>query len=67
MDFFVVSTMQSVFQSDALEQTRPMTYYIESPEAVSAAFDNIAYAKCKFRNRFFSHSFIYAIDSYTHN
>lgn len=47
MDFYVVDTLQNVFLSDALEQTRPMTNYIESPAAVSGAFDNIAYAKCK--------------------
>lgn len=48
MEYFVVSTLHNVFQLDALEDTRPMTYYIESPAAISNAFDNIAYAKCKF-------------------
>lgn len=47
MEYYVVGTLQNVFQSDALEQTRPMTNYIESPAAVSGSFDNIAYAKCK--------------------
>lgn len=50
MDYFVVNTVQSVFQLDALENTRPMTFYVESPEAVSNAFDNIAYAKCELIN-----------------
>lgn len=50
MDYFVVSTLQNVFQSDALEQTRPMTHYIESPKAVSDVFDNVAYAKCELIN-----------------
>jgi len=45
MDYFVVNTLQNVFQSDALETTRPMTHYVESPSAVSGLFDNIAYAK----------------------
>lgn len=50
MDYYVVNTLQNVFQSDALEQTRPMTNYIESPSAISGSFDNIAYAKCELIN-----------------
>lgn len=47
MDYYVVNTLQNVFQSDALDTTRPMTHYVESPQAVSGLFDNIAYAKCE--------------------
>lgn len=48
MDYFVVNTLHSVFASDALETTRPMTHYVESPGAISGLFDNIAYEKCKY-------------------
>lgn len=54
MDYYVVNTLQDVFQSDALQQTHPMTNYIESPGAISAAFDNIAYAKCELINWFYT-------------
>lgn len=47
MDYFVIRTLQSVFQSDASPTQRPMTYYVESPQAISGLFSNIAYAKCK--------------------
>lgn len=47
MDYFVIRTLQSVFQSDASATVRPMTYYVESPSAISGLFSNIAYAKCK--------------------
>lgn len=55
MDYYVVNTLQDVFQSDALQQTHPMTNYIESPAAISAAFDNIAYAKCELIVLYSSH------------
>lgn len=42
---FVVETLQSVFQSDAFETTRPITQYAEDPTAVSALFDDIVYGK----------------------
>lgn len=48
MDYFVIRTLQSVFQSDASPTQRPMTYYVESPQAISGLFSNIAYAKCKY-------------------
>lgn len=47
MDYFVIRTLQSVFQSDASPTQRPMTYYVESPSAISNLFSSIAYAKCK--------------------
>lgn len=47
MDYFVIRTLQSVLQSDASPTQRPMTYYVESPQAISGLFSNIAYAKCK--------------------
>lgn len=49
LDFYVLETVQNVMSSDSLESTRPMSHYVESPAAVSALFDNIAYAKCKSR------------------
>lgn len=29
--------------------TRPMTHYLENPQAVANLFDEIAYAKCKLK------------------
>lgn len=52
LDFYVVDTLQDVFQSDERETTRPMTHYAESAEGVLALFDNIAYAKCKLNFHF---------------
>lgn len=49
MDYFVIRTLQSVLQSDASPTVRPMTYYVESPQAISGLFSNIAYAKCKWK------------------
>lgn len=48
LDTLVFSNVQNAMISDATTSTRPMTYYVESPRAVSALFDNVAYAKCKY-------------------
>jgi hypothetical protein len=44
----VVATLQSVFERDAYETTRPMNTYNESPAELRALFDFVAYDKCKF-------------------
>lgn len=44
---FVVTQFQRALEVDATENTRPMTFYVESPEAVRNLFDDIAYSKCK--------------------
>lgn len=66
MDYFVIRTLQSVFQSDASPTQRPMTYYVESPQAISGLFSNIAYAKCKLIfNTFVSNAVSYQEDQFT--
>lgn len=45
--YFIVRRLQVALQADAKETTRPMTHYVESPEAISSLFDSIAYPKCK--------------------
>lgn len=47
LDYYVLHTLQNVMNSDALESTRVMSQYVDSPTAISRLFDNIAYAKCK--------------------
>lgn len=43
----VIRSLQYVFQSDASPTQRPMTYYVESPQAISNQFSNIVYDKGK--------------------
>ncbi|XP_037044998.1 aminopeptidase N-like [Bradysia coprophila] len=57
MDYFVIRTLQSVLQSDASPTIRPMTYYVESPQAISGLFSNIAYAKSGSVLRMWLHAF----------
>lgn len=45
IDYFVVRTMQNVFQSDASTATRPMSLYVEHPNDIERQFSNIAYDK----------------------
>lgn len=47
IDYFVVRTMQNVFQSDALATSRPMSLYVEHPNDIERQFSNIAYDKGK--------------------
>lgn len=49
MDYFVVRTLQNVFQSDALT-SRPMSLYVEHPNDIERQFSNIAYDKGKKKN-----------------
>lgn len=50
IDYFVVRTMQNVFQSDALVTSRPMSLYVEHPNDIERQFSNIAYDKGKSEN-----------------
>jgi aminopeptidase N len=46
-DFMLTATCQPVFDRDAYETTRPMSYYVEDPVSVQNLFDFVAYSKCK--------------------
>lgn len=45
IDYFLVRTLQNVFQSDASAGTRPMSLYVEHPNDIDRQFSNIAYDK----------------------
>lgn len=45
--YFNVQKVQNAFRSDALETTRAMLSYAETPSDISGLFDRIAYDKCK--------------------
>jgi aminopeptidase N len=47
-DLMVVRILQSVFELDSYETTRPMNTYNESPAELRSLFDFVAYDKCKF-------------------
>lgn len=56
IDYFLVRTMQNVFQTDAAVNSRPMSLYIEHPNAIEQQFSNIAYDKGKLRELTFLRS-----------
>lgn len=61
-DTFLVETVQPVMETDSNPSIRPMTYYVESPEAIDRLFDNVAYSKCEFSQvemSFHAHNFVY--------
>lgn len=45
-ELFAVEAAQSILYRDSSLTTRPMTWYEESPRAVAALFDGVAYSKC---------------------
>lgn len=45
-ELFAVAQLQDVLKRDS-PASRPMTSYAESPKAVAALFDFVAYGKCK--------------------
>lgn len=47
-ELFAVEATQSVLYSDSSLNTRPMTWYVESPNEISRLFDAIAYSKGEF-------------------
>lgn len=46
-DYFVIKAQHNAFATDALETSRPMTYYVEDPLSVSGIFDFVIYSKGK--------------------
>lgn len=46
MDQYVTAVNQRAMDNDATTITRPMSYYAETPTAIRALFDRIAYQKC---------------------
>lgn len=61
-ELFAVEATQSVLYSDSSLNTRPMTWYVESPIGISRLFDAIAYSKGEFNvisSVFFVLFFIY--------
>lgn len=42
---FVVEQLQTVFYTDSLDTTRPMTHPVNSPDEISSVFDGISYSK----------------------
>ncbi|XP_055525034.1 aminopeptidase N-like [Wyeomyia smithii] len=56
-ELFVIEAVQTAFQSDALESTRAMNWYVESPAAIAELFDDIAYQKAGSVLRQLQHAF----------
>lgn len=48
-EYFAATTRYNILRSDALSASHPMTHHIETPGAIDAMFNNIAYGKCKYR------------------
>lgn len=46
-DHFNIQKLQNTLRVDALETTRAMHTYAETPTAIMSLFDRIAYDKCK--------------------
>ena len=49
-ELFAVEATQSVLFSDSSLNTRPMTWYVETPNGISRLFDAIAYSKGEFKH-----------------
>lgn len=45
-ELFAVEVAQNILSRDSSLNTRPMTKYEETPGAVAALFDSVAYSKC---------------------
>lgn len=45
MDYFVVEVAQLMFFADAIQNPRPMTYYVERPYDIDEHFNRVAYSK----------------------
>lgn len=45
--YFVATNRYSILRSDALAASHPMTHFIETPLAIDAMFNNVAYGKGK--------------------
>ena len=44
-DQFVIENLQYVFESDALETSRPINIQVNTPDEIQSLFDNISYEK----------------------
>ncbi|XP_055638196.1 aminopeptidase N-like [Toxorhynchites rutilus septentrionalis] len=56
-EMFNIEALQVAFQSDALETTRAMNHYVETPAAIAGLFDDIAYQKAGSVLRQLQHAF----------
>lgn len=54
---FIVSEVQLALRTDVQTKTHPLTFYVESPEALENIFDDITYSK---GINFISHSFLFS-------
>ena len=45
---FLNKKLYIAFATDSKENTRPMTNYVEDPQAIASSFDDIPYAKCRY-------------------
>ncbi|KAJ6635224.1 Cysteine and histidine-rich protein 1 like [Pseudolycoriella hygida] len=55
-DYFVFSTLQNVFQTDAADSSRPMSSYVESPAAILDVLDSVTYDKASCVIRMIMHA-----------
>lgn len=44
-ELFVIDALHRILPGDSTGFSRPMTYYVESPEAIESIFDGVAYLK----------------------
>lgn len=66
---FVVEQLQSIFDSDSLEESHALTHEVNSPDEVSDRFDSVSYNKGASVIRMFEHAlghetFIAALRNY---
>lgn len=62
-DSFITDVVQPVMVVDADPTIRPMTYYVENPDALTDLFDDIAYEKGQFVLSKFTASINFCFDT----